>query len=189
MKSSLTALGFLTALLPLAVSAQRPCALINGCSASNPVFVFLGPIVSLFAYTAAGLTVLFIVWGGMQMMFSFGAEDRFSNGKNSVIWALVGMIVVLVSQILVSYVSVRASSATAGNAIITIIDGAIGILLSVFYVGFAIVVIVAGVQMVLDRGKSEQFETARKALIYAVAGAIVIHLAKAITWALVNLNF
>jgi len=120
-----------------------------------------------------------------------GDESRFTTGKNSIIYALVGFAIALVSQSVVAFVEFQATgviyvSAATGNPALALIHVAINSMLYLFNAVFAVIIIFAGFRLVLGRGKSEELESAKKMLIYAGMGAIIINVAKALVFAILN---
>ena len=53
---------------------------------------------------AALVTIVFVIWGGIQLQLSQGEPDRFSNARTTVINALVGLVIVLSSVAIVNFV-------------------------------------------------------------------------------------
>lgn len=49
-----------------------------------------------------GLTLLMFVWGGFQWLTSAGNPEKVSAGSQTMIWAVIGVVVVLASYILLS---------------------------------------------------------------------------------------
>ena len=169
------------------------CQLVDGCTPTNTVALFLPPVASLLISVVAALSILFVVWGGLLMITSLGDDSKINNGKNSIIYALVGFMVALASQTLVSIVVNHASGISGGasaydNPIIDTVSIAIGIMLSIFNVVFFLIVIATGFRLVLAHGKTEETDTSKKMLIFAIVGAIIINLSKSIVGIVLNMG-
>lgn len=60
---------------------------------------------SVASYIAGGLAVLLVVVGGFQYMTAAGNEKQATNGKNTVLYSLVGLIVIIMAKALVAIVA------------------------------------------------------------------------------------
>jgi uncharacterized membrane protein len=63
-------------------------------------------VVNLLVSTAGLISILFIVIGGVQMLISGGDPGRVGEAKKTMFNAILGLIIVLISYIVVSYVAV-----------------------------------------------------------------------------------
>ena len=76
--------------------------------ASSPFFLlnkYLQPMMGWGAGIAAGLAVLMIVVGGLQMMFSGGSPEGMSSGKQRIISAIFGLIFIVFSAALLNFLN------------------------------------------------------------------------------------
>lgn len=64
-------------------------------------------IATLLALLAGSVSILLIIVGGISMMTSDGDGQKFSNGRNTVIYALVGLVIVTIAQAIVTFVVTR----------------------------------------------------------------------------------
>ena len=186
----LLSLGLL--ILPTSVLAQPPqpgvdpCSGIGGCERNGQALIGLAVqnVAAVFVAVAAGAAVLFVVVGGFQMLISFGNESTATKGRNSVIFALSGFALTLAAQAIISFVVNCAFAGnihlTSTNPALTLMATAVNIMMSVFNVVFALVAIGAGFRMVLGHGKSDEFTKARSTLLFAIIGAVVINVARAL---------
>lgn len=187
MKRLYSIIGLLLYTLPTAVQAIDPCATIGGCQANAQTFIFptaINNVAALFVAVAAGASVVFVVYGGFLMLLSFGDESRVTKGRNSVIFALGGFALALASQAIISFI-VNTSAANSlhtasGNPALALMKVAVDVMLGVFNTVFLLVAVTAGIRLVVGSGKSDQFGKAKTQLIFAVAGAIVINVARAL---------
>ncbi|MFA6259600.1 MAG: hypothetical protein WCX29_03265 [Candidatus Peribacteraceae bacterium] len=166
------------------------CKLLGGCDISgNPVVDLLGPVADLLVYLIAALAVLFVVWGGAQILMSLGDESRFTSGRNSVVYGLVGFGLALTAQVVISFVVDKADQVSgAGNPIGAAIAAAVDFMLTLMNTVFLIIMFIAGFKFVLARGSSDQVTSARKAVGFAIVGAIIINLSKSLVTAVLNLG-
>ncbi len=172
-----------------------PCQKIGGCSTNAQGLISLGiqNTAAVFISVAAGAAVLFVVTGGVQMLLSFGNDSMISKGRNSIIFALGGFALTLASQAIVSFVISRSISGglavASANPALALMRVAVDGMLSVFNAIFVVVAVGAGLRMIVGHGKSEEFTKAKTMLIYAVAGAVAINIAKALVNVILNAGF
>ena len=93
-------LVFLTLALPLdcfAVKLENPlaCETAN-CIIENVIRVILG-LVALFA-------LVMFIWGGIQILTSSGSPERIKKGRDTLVWAALGMFIILGSWAFLNYV-------------------------------------------------------------------------------------
>lgn len=174
--------------LAYAAPGVDPCHLLGAgyCDASAGETIINTGIAQtglLFAGIAGGASVLFAIIGGAQMLLSFGNESQITKGRNALIFALGGFALVLASQAIVSFVVANAAAEsldTASNPFITLMAGMVQIMLRVLNSIFVIVMVVAGIRMIIGHGKSDEFNKAKQALIFATAGAFVVNVSHAL---------
>ncbi len=44
------------------------------------------------------LVIIFVLWGGFELLTSAGAEDKYSAGRNRIIYAAIGLAIALLSR-------------------------------------------------------------------------------------------
>ncbi len=54
---------------------------------------------------AAGLAFLFMIIGGIQILTAYGNEEKVSNGRKTMTFAIVGLVIALLSYAIVSIIS------------------------------------------------------------------------------------
>ncbi|MEK7059340.1 MAG: pilin [Patescibacteria group bacterium] len=77
----------------------------------------LGPlaykIVKAFSIVVGAISVIMIIYGGFRYITSGGDSGRVGNAKNTLIYAIVGMIIVALAQVIVHFVINTADSQAA----------------------------------------------------------------------------
>lgn len=71
-------------------------------------------IVSIFSIIVGIIAVIMIIYGGFRYITSGGDSSKVGAAKNSLVYALVGLIIVALAQLIVHYVLNNASQATSG---------------------------------------------------------------------------
>jgi hypothetical protein len=54
---------------------------------------------------AAATAVLFIIIGGIQILTAYGADDKVGKGKKTITWAIVGLLISILSYAIVTIIS------------------------------------------------------------------------------------
>lgn len=82
----------------------------SGCSdppGSSTIDGTVENVVNILSLVVAAISVIMVVIGGMKYVTSQGESGAISGAKNTIIYALVGLIIVALSQILVQFVLAR----------------------------------------------------------------------------------
>lgn len=172
------------------VLAQGPCVGIPGdcSSAENVLARFIPAIGRVWVSAAAGLAVIGVIVGGGKMMLNFGDESKIQQGKQAIVYSLLGFIIVLASQSIVAFVAFRTVEARGDEPLFDFMTAVVGAMLSVFNVAFVLMIILAGYRMVVGYGQSDEFNKARTMVIWAIGGAIAVNAAHAVVRVLLNLG-
>lgn len=160
----------------------------SGVSGSNIVLENIPDLVSLMIVIAAGSAVLFIVWAGFQMVIAIGNDSKVSEARWSVLYVLLGLIVVILAQSAVGFVGTQSYGAgnTGAGLPVTLLRTGVSILLTIFNAAFIVSIIIGGIRMVYAQGKSDEFNTGRKMIYWSVIGAVVANLANAAVQAIAS---
>lgn len=173
-------------------TGSNPCTLIGGCmsvgAVDASVFNLFASAGQILVTIAGGAAVLFLVIGGAQMMLAFGDEGKFTKGTQNIIIAVVGFAIVLGSQVIVGFVDSAAGTlpGSSPNPIVDFMAVAVDAILSLFNVVFVGILVMAGIKVIIGRGKADEFAAAKKAFGYALAGAIAINIAHSVAIAVLN---
>lgn len=179
------------ALLPVTAFALpiAPCDPLQfGCGSgpANYVERFLtgggnGGIALFMLQLAAALAVLFIVWAGVQLIFSMGDEGKVTQHKWAMAYALIGLVVAILGQFLVSAIaSTNFGQGTGRTLPLTFVASAVLFLRTILNATFVIMTVVAGLRMVYAQGKTEDYEKGKTMMKWAIGGAVMVNLASAL---------
>ena len=170
------------------VPAADPCRLIGGCVCRNDVFNAIPLIVDTLVAVAAGVSIMFIIVGAYQLLISAGEEGAIGKGKMSIIFALVGLGITMVSQTIVAFAIAQFGGLqTSGDPIFAFMGLAVRAMTGTFNAVFVIMMIFGGFKMAFARGNADEFSKARGILIWACVGAICVNVARALVNAVMNL--
>ena len=133
---------------------------------------------------AVGLSVLFIVWGGILMLISMGDDAKTTQAKWAIVYALMGLFGAILSQV---FVGIVAETPLVGDdTAASIIHRAVKILVNAMNVIFLSVIIFAGIRMLMGHGQPEGFDRAKKAIMWAIAGAVIVNVARTLVGAVLT---
>ncbi len=98
----------LVAFAPSTVFAQN-CTAPNGspwpdCIPTDDFIVMLGKVIDIFLILTGSVAVLFIIIGGFQYITSAGNPENVGKAKNTVLYAIIGLIVVILSYAIVKFI-------------------------------------------------------------------------------------
>jgi hypothetical protein len=74
--------------------------------------LIIGRIISALLGISGALALLMFVWGGMQWLTSGGNTDRIKKGKDTLVWAVIGLVVIFTSYAIVRAVITALSTGT-----------------------------------------------------------------------------
>lgn len=154
-----------------------------GCG-DGPANIFLSTFPNLAIFMlqlATGLTVLFIVYAGVQLVLNMGDEGKIGNQRKGIFFALAGLFTAIVSQLVVSFVATQNWGQDAGgNLPINVLAAAVGSLLTLFNGLLIMAIMYYGIRMLLASGDSGAFGSAKTGITWAIVGAIIVNLANAL---------
>jgi len=120
--------------VPLTVSACSPGVVSNvaaGASSASGGTVDCTPstvsnqsieniardIVTIFSIVVGAVSVIMIIYGGFRYITSGGDSGRVGNAKNTLIYAVIGLVVVALAQLIVQFVLNKSANISAGQGI------------------------------------------------------------------------
>jgi uncharacterized membrane protein len=91
--------------MALAQSTEQACEAIGGCGgAEGDLQRTIEVIVNIFSIIVAIVAVIMIIWGGFKYVTSGGDSGNITAAKNTIIYAIVGLVIVALAQFLVQFV-------------------------------------------------------------------------------------
>ncbi len=192
LRASLAILCVALPTIALAVGQYPPlvCNGLFGCGAppSNVLLESTLPAAAvLLMQLAAGGAVLAVVIAGTQMAVSYGDEGKITNARKAILFALGGFGLALSSASIVAFVTTEDYGFFGGN-VVTVMASVVRIILTLFNVGFAIVIILAGLRMITAQGNADEFKKGGVMIKWAIIGGVVVNVAKAGIQAFLALN-
>lgn len=150
-----------------------------GCGGpANVIAQYTIPQVALFFLrVAGGLSLIFIILAGVQMMLAWGDDSKISQQKKSILYAMIGLCLAIMSQGIVS--AVATYNYAAGNPNDAVVGGLFyyitDIMLTFVNVIFVIMTLMVSARMVMAQGKTDEYNAARKGLLWIITGALFVN--------------
>lgn len=105
-KYSLVLVSFTATAVPFIVKAANESATLSNPFGSNtpsePIIIIARVIQALLGVVGA-VTLLIFIWGGFQMIFSGGVEEKITKGRSTLVWAVIGLAIILASYSILDY--------------------------------------------------------------------------------------
>lgn len=115
------------AMVPVAVSAQDANIQDSLCGAADSLTVnepgscetanasdkantLIAQVINIFSVVVGVVAVIMIIYGGFRYITSGGDSGKITNAKNTIIYALIGLVVVALAQFIVKFVLEKVTS-------------------------------------------------------------------------------
>ncbi len=97
----------------------------EGCASADavtPVNNLISTIINIFSVIVGVIAVIMVIYGGFKYIISGGDSGKISAAQQTIIYAIVGLIIVALAQIVVRFILARAVGSTedggdAGGAV------------------------------------------------------------------------
>ncbi len=81
--------------------------------AGSTVNTILSNVINIFSIVVGVVSVIMIIVGGLKYITSGGDSGNVSGAKNTILYAIIGLVIVALAQVIVNFVLGRVSNATA----------------------------------------------------------------------------
>lgn len=80
----------------------------TGAEASeDSIYVIIKTIINIFSIVVGAVSVIMIILGGFRYITSGGDSNGVTSAKNTILYAIVGLVIVLFAQVIVQFVIAR----------------------------------------------------------------------------------
>lgn len=97
------------------IAGTTNCDATDTVDADNRVNGIISTAIRIFQVIVGLISVIFIIMGGLKYVTSGGATESITSAKNTILYALVGVVVVVLAEVLVQFVLNRATNAGTGS--------------------------------------------------------------------------
>ncbi len=84
----------------------------NGDDAQDTVNSIITDVINIFSIVVGVVSVIMIIVGGLKYITSGGDSGNVSGAKNTILYAIIGLVIVALAQVIVRFVLGKAVSAT-----------------------------------------------------------------------------
>jgi hypothetical protein len=141
-------------------------------------------VLNMLLWVAGFVAVLSIIIAGVELVASEGSPEKATNARNRLINSLVGLAIAVVATGFVSFVGNQFGGGGSGVPDIAANTNNIQKLLNIAFVIFGALafmyVVVAGVRFIVNSDNPTKVSEARRQIVYAALGLVVISLSGAI---------
>jgi type IV secretory pathway VirB2 component (pilin) len=135
----------------------------------------LSNIISYLKGIAGTIAVLFIIIGGVMYMLSGGNKEMMERGKKTVLYALIGTVIVVGASTIYNEITtiLGGTTTTTATSLTTIASNALNFLLSIAGTLAIIMIVIGAIWMFTAGGDKERYELGKKTVIYAILGTVI----------------
>lgn len=131
-------------------------------------------------YAAGVVAVGYVIWGAILYVTSQGQPDKIANGKNTIVNAISGLILVILSARIVGFIAGKFSGTASGDFLLPNVaanGGALSTALSIVFQivgGLSVLFIIwGGITYSRSNGDPGAMKQAKETIIYALVGLAI----------------
>src|SRR3989338_3590357 len=94
----------ITALLPAVVLAATKSTYLTNQHGTTDAPKLIGRIIKASLGVVGSVALLMFIYGGFLWLTSAGSPDKITKGKNVIVWAVIGLVVIFLSYTMVDFV-------------------------------------------------------------------------------------
>jgi len=80
------------------------CAVQSSGTSSDPLTNTISKVTTLAALAGGIIAVFFVIYGGFRYVISNGDSDKTASARNTIFYAVIGMVVIVAAQIIILFV-------------------------------------------------------------------------------------
>ena len=174
------------------VQTKANCGGVAGCIdlpafVATIVFNVLDDLMVIASFVLVG----FVIYGGYLYLLSAGNPIKAATGKKAIVSAFIGFAVTMLAEIIFTAIRVviLSNSASGGTTELglvevdatTVVENLIGWIIGIAGVVAAVFMVYGGFTYITANGDPQKLMTAKKAIIYAAIGLLIVGLTNMIT--------
>lgn len=145
----------------------------------------VGAVARVMRNLIGGLAVIWIIISGVSMVMAGGDETKITEQKNSITYAVVGLVAILLIERLIAVLygypaEYRTALITGDARFSNEVYGVVGFIKAVIGAVAVFMIIIAGARTIFAQGEEEQLTKQKKSLIWVGVGLILILVNKVI---------
>ncbi|MEI6237336.1 MAG: pilin [Candidatus Saccharibacteria bacterium] len=83
------------------------------CEDNGAITALVKTIISIFSWIVGVVCVIMVIYGGFRYVTSGGDSNNIAMAKNTILYALIGLVIVALAQVIVKFVLNKATSAVS----------------------------------------------------------------------------
>lgn len=95
-----------------AANGNVDCNSTNLTNSQGDITTLARQVVQIFSIVVGAISIIMIIYGGFRYITSGGDSNRVGSAKNTLIYAIIGLIIVALAQLIVHFVLSTASNST-----------------------------------------------------------------------------
>lgn len=76
----------------------------------------INEIITIFSWVVGAISVIMLIFGGFKYVTSGGDSGKITSAKNTIVYALIGLVIVALSQVLVNFVLLKTNCTVSPNS-------------------------------------------------------------------------
>lgn len=92
-------------------ASDQTCTTVTGGSAAQ-ANTTVATVINVFSVIVGAVSVIMIIYGGFRYITSGGESGNISSAKNTILYAIIGLVIVALSQFIVKFVLSKATGTT-----------------------------------------------------------------------------
>lgn len=77
------------------------------CESTSSISKIVGVIINILSWIVGLISIIMIIIGGFKFVTSGGAPDKAKSARSTIVYALIGLVVVVLAQTIIKYVISR----------------------------------------------------------------------------------
>lgn len=136
---------------------------------AQPIIEYLTPYVNVALSLVGIIATIFLIYSGYLYISSTGDEDKSTQARRQIFFALLGIFVAGAAELIVAVVAEQETA-----YLIVRIRSVVNAILTILGIAAAIYVIIGGVMYITSTGDEDKSSRAKMQIIYAGVGLVVI---------------
>jgi hypothetical protein len=92
------------------------CASATSSNSTSAVSTLINEVITIFSWVVGSISIIMIIYGGFRYVTSGGNDQSVSGAKNTIVYALIGLVIVALAQVIVHYVLAKATTVVTNPA-------------------------------------------------------------------------
>ena len=89
-------------------TAGAGCATTGGTTTTGSISTIINDVITIFSWIVGSISVIMVIYGGFRYVTSGGNDQSVSGAKNTIVYALIGLVIVALAQVIVHFVLAKA---------------------------------------------------------------------------------